>query len=326
MATIKDVARMAGVAPSTISKYINGGNVRKENVESIDKAIAALDYRANPFARSLKTRHNRSIGVLIPDMIASFYGNVVTNLSRVVREKDYHCLISSFGANHGMERDNLKFMLGCGIDGLIYAPEDLSADEFNELTAHCSIPIVLIDRIIPGVEVDAVLVDNAEVVYEAVSGLVNKGHTRVAIITGPKSVYTAKERMVGYLRALSDGNVLYDEELVISGKNEFATGYQGFRKLMKMAEPPTAVIATNDDITMGMLTALHEYGIHPSGDIEIFGFDRVDVCSMVKKPIPVVQQPEQAIGQFAARYLLERIEGFNGAPRTQRLKCKIVSK
>ena len=326
MATIKDVARMAGVAPSTISKYINGGNVRKENVEPIEKAIAALDYRANPFARSLKSGHNRSIGVLIPDMIASFYGNVVTNLSRVVREKDYHCLISSFGANHGMERDNLKFMLNCGIDGLIYAPEDLSADEFNELTAHCSIPIVLIDRIIPGVEVDAVLVDNAEVVYEAVSGLLSKGHTRVAIITGPKSVYTAKERMVGYLRALSDANILYNEEFVISGKNEFATGYHGFEKLMKKAEPPTAVIATNDDITMGVVTALHEYSLQIPENMEVVGFDRADVCSMMKEPIPVVQQPEQAIGQIAARYLLERIEGFNGEARTQRLKCKIVSK
>lgn len=326
MATIKDVARMAGVAPSTISKYINGGKVRKENVEPIEKAIAALDYRANPFARSLKTGHNRSIGVLIPDMIASFYGNVVTNLSRVVREKDYHCLISSFGANHGMERDNLKFMLNCGIDGLIYAPEDLSADEFNELTAHCSIPIVLIDRIIPGVEVDAVLVDNAEVVYEAVSGLLSKGHTRVAIITGPKSVYTAKERMVGYLRALSDANILYNEEFVISGKNEIATGYYGFEKLMKKAEPPTAVIATNDDITMGVVTALHEHSLQMPGHVEVVGFDRADVCAMMKEPIPVVQQPEQSIGQIAARYLLERIEGFNGEPRTQRLKCKIVSK
>ena len=326
MATIKDVARMAGVAPSTISKYINGGNVRKENIEPIEKAIAALEYRANPYARSLKTGHNRSVGVLIPDMIASFYGNVVMSLARAVREQDYHCLISSYSSNHGMERDNLKFLLTCGIDGLIYAPEDLSADEFNELTAHCGIPIVLIDRLIPGVEIDAVLVDNAEVVYEAVSKLLEKGHTRVAIITGPKSVYTAKERMVGYLRSLSDAGILYNEELVISGKNEFATGYRGFEKLMKLPEPPTAIIATNDDITTGVVTALHEHGNQLAGKVEVFGFDRVDVCSMVKPPLPVVQQPEQSIGRIAAQYLLERIDGFNGPARTQRLKCKIVSK
>lgn len=326
MATIKDVARMAGVAPSTISKYINGGKVRKENVESIERAIAALDYRANPFARSLKTGHNRSIGVLIPDMTAPFFSNVVMHMARAVREKDYHCLISSYGANHGMERDNLKFMLTCGIDGLIYAPEDLSGDEFKELTAHCGIPIVLIDRVIPGVEVDSVLVDNADVVYEATNRLLHKGHSRIAIITGPKSVYTAKERMVGYLRALSNQDILYSEELVVSGKNEFGTGYRGFEKLMKLKDPPTAIISTNDDITMGMLTALHEHNMQISKDLDVFGFDRVDVCSMMKPPLPVVQQPEREIGQTAAKYLLERMNGSVVPPRTQRLKCKIVSK
>ena len=326
MATIKDVARMAGVAPSTISKYINGGKVRKENVAAIEHAIEALDYRANPFARSLKGGHNRSIGVLIPDMIAPFFSNVVKHMARAVREQDYHCLISSYGANHGVERDNLKFMLSCGIDGLIYAPEDLSADEFKELTAYCGIPIVLIDRVIPGVELDAVLVDNADVVYTAVSRLLHKGHSRVAIITGPKSVYTAKERMVGYLRALSHAGILSDDSLVISGKNDFATGYRGFEKLMKLPDRPTALIATNDDITMGMLTAIHEHNMQISKDVDVFGFDRVDVCSMMKPPLPVVQQPEREIGQIAAKYLMERMNGLADPPRTQRLKCRIVSK
>ena len=188
MATIKDVARMAGVAPSTISKYINGGHVRVENAEAIRKAIEALDYHADPFARGLKTKRNRSVGVLLPDITAPFYGNVMMALSRTMREQDYHCLISSYGANHGLERDNLKFMLTCGIDGLVYAPEDLSAEEFQELTANCGIPIVQIDRVIQGIDVDAVLVDNSNIVYEAVNKLIANGHTRIAIITGPKSV------------------------------------------------------------------------------------------------------------------------------------------
>lgn len=325
MATIKDVARMAGVAPSTISKYINGGNVRKENAESIEKAITALDYRANPFARGLKAGHNRSIGVLIPDMIASFYGNVVTNLSRVVREKDYHCLISSFGANHGMERDNLKFMLTCGIDGLVYAPEDLSAEEFKELTANCGIPIVQIDRMIQGVKIDTVLVDNSEVVYQAVGTLIAKGHSRIAIITGPKSVFTAKERVVGYLRALADAGILYDDDLVISGQNDFATGYRSCEMLIRQADRPTAVFTTNYDITMGFITAARERGLRVPEDVDVFGFDSVEICSMMKPPLPVVQQPDQLIGKTAAQYLLDRLDGYHGEPRTTRLKCRIAS-
>ena len=324
MATIKDVARMAGVVPSTVSKYINGGHVRHENAESIRKAIDALDYHADPFARGLKTKRSRSVGVLLPDMTAPFYGNVVMALSRAVREQDYHCLISSFGANHGMERDNLKFMLTCGIDGLVYAPEDLSAEEFNELTANCGIPIVQIDRAIQGIDVDAVLVDNTEIVYEAVSKLIAKGHSRIAIITGPKSVYTAKERMVGYLRALADANILYDNDLVISGENDFATGYRGCELLLQQTDPPTAVFTTNYDITLGYITAARERGLQIPTDVDVFGFDSVETCSMMKPPLPVVQQPDQLIGTTAAQFLLDRLNGYSEGARIVRLKCRIT--
>ena len=324
MATIKDVARMAGVAPSTISKYINGGHVRQENAEAIRNAIAALDYRADPFARGLKSRRNRSVGVLLPDMTAPFYSNVVMSMSRTMRERNYHCLISCYGANHGLERDNLKFMLTCGIDGLVYAPEDLSAGEFTELTANCGIPIVQIDRAIQGLNIDTVLVDNADVVYRAVSKLIRKGHSRIAIITGPKSVYTAKERMVGYLRALADAGILYNDDLVISGQNDFATGYRSFEVLMQQRNRPTAVFTTNYDITTGFITAAHERGLHVPEDVAVFGFDSVEICSMMTPPLPVVHQPDQLIGKTAAQFLLDRLDGFSGAARTARLECRIT--
>ena len=324
MATIKDVAKMAGVAPSTISKYINGGHVRSENAEAIRRAIAALDYRVDPFARGLKAQRNRSVGVLLPDMTAPFYGNVVMAMSRVLRERDYHCLISSYGANHGVERDNLKFMLTCGIDGLVYAPEDLSAEEFEELTTHCGIPIVQIDRMIQGVDIDTVLVDNAEVVYRAVSSLIRKGHKRIAIITGPKSVYTAKERMVGYFRALADAGIYYNDNLVFSGQNDFATGYRSCQALLKLKELPTAVFTTNYDITIGFITAARERGVHIPEEVDVFGFDSVETCSMMKPPLPVVQQPDQLIGTTAAQLLLDRLDGFDGEARIARLTCKIT--
>jgi len=324
VATIKDVAKLAGVAPSTISKYINGGSVRKENMEAIRKAIAELDYRVDPFARGLKAQRNRSVGVLLPDMTAPFYGNVVMSLSRTIRERDYHCLISSYGANHGLERDNLKFMLTCGIDGLVYAPENLLPEEFNELTAHCGIPIVLIDRIIQGIDIDAVLVDNAEVVYQAVNRLIDRGHSRIAIITGPKSVYTAKERMVGYLRALSDANILYNDKLVISGENDFATGYRSCELLLNQKDRPTAVFTTNYDITMGFITAARERGLRIPEDVDVFGFDSVETCSMMRPPLPVVHQPDQLIGKTAANYLLDRLDGYSGEARIARLKCHIA--
>ena len=142
MTTIKDVARLAGVSPSTVSKYINGGHVRLENLEAIRQAIDKLDYRVNPFARNLKTRRSRSVGVLLPSISASFYGAVFVALDKVLRERGYHTMISCYSSNHGLERDYLNYLISAGVDGLIYMPEDLTADEFRELTAGRSLPVV----------------------------------------------------------------------------------------------------------------------------------------------------------------------------------------
>lgn len=324
MATIKDVARLAGVSVSTVSKYINGGNLRSDCSEAIRKAIAELDYRANPFARNLKAQRSPAIGILLPSMTATFFGAVVTSLDKVLREHGYHTLISCYGATHGLERDNLQFLAASGIDGLIYVPEDVTREEYHELTRNLGIPMVQIDRMVQGLEADAVLVNNTEAQCQAVARLIEKGHRRIAAVTGPKSVFTAKERQVGYLRALSDGGILYDDTLFISGENDFATGYRSVDTLMALPEPPTAVVTTNHDITIGLVTAARERGLRIPEDLDIFGFDCVDIFTMMCPPIPVVHQPEQELGQIAARYLLDRLDGYSGPARITRLPCRLV--
>ena len=324
MATIKDVARMAGVSMSTVSKYMNGGTVRPENIAPIREAIAALDYRVNPFARGLKAQRNRSVGILLPDLTTPFFGGIIAAMEKIFREHGYHSIISCYDSDHGLERDNLRFLLTNGIDGLIYIPEDLTSEEYLEITNSGSIPVVQVDRAILGIQSDAVLVENAQASYNAVMSLAQKGHRRIALITGPKSVLTAKERQVGYLKALSDSGIPYDDALFISGQNDFATGYHGCETLMKLSALPTAVFTTNYNITLGFVTAARERGLQIPEQIDVFGFDCVDICTMLKPPIPVVHQPEQMIGQTAATYLIERMQGCTEKPRTTRLECSIV--
>lgn len=323
MATIKDVARRAGVSISTVSKFLNGGNVR--NADIIRSAIGDLDYRVNPFARSLKTSRSRFVGILMPEMTAPFYGSVLTAMDRTLRESGYQTLIACYSSQHGLERDKLQFLISNGIDGLIFVPEDLSAEEFYELTASSGIPVVQMDRMIQGVMADAVLVDNSEAVFKAVSMLIEKGHRRIALVSGPKSVFSAKERQVGYLRALAAHGVPFDDQLVISDENTFATGYRSCETLLQLEEPPTAVLTTNYNITIGLVTAVRERGVLIPEEMEVFGFDCVEVCTMMHPALPVVQQPEQEIGQTAAEYLLQRLKGFDGKPRVTRLHCKIVA-
>ena len=323
MATIKDVAYMAGVSIATVSKYLNGGNVLDANASAISHAIEVLDYRVNPFARSLKTQRSRSIGILIPDLTAPFYGSFLSGIDKVLRENGYHTLVSCYSTNHGLERDNLQFLISNGIDGLVYAPEDLTADEFYELTANCNIPVVQFDRMIQGVISDTVLVKNADAVHMSVSHLIERGHRRIGLISGPKSVFTAKERQIGYLRALSEHSILYDDELVVSGPNIFATGYQGCEQLLNAAERPTAIVTTNYDITIGAFTALRDLGVRIPEDIDLIGFDCVDVCAMMKPPLPVVYQPEVSMGQLAGEYMVQRLSGYTGEARVTRLDCEL---
>jgi len=171
-----------------------------------------------------------------------------------------------------------------------------------------------------------VLANNTDAVYDAVTQLIMQGHRRIAIITGLKSVFTAKERLVGYLKALSDHGILYDDALVISGRYEFATGYLAYDTLTQLADPPTAIVATNYDFTIGIVTAARERGGSIPDDMAIFGFDCVDICTMMNPPLPVVCQPEESIGQTAANYLIERLGGYTGDARVTRLKCRIVRK
>ena len=324
MATIKDVAKLAGVSISTVSKYLNGGNVRPENAEPIRSAIAQLDYRANPFARGLKANRSRSIGILLPSMVAPFFGNIAMTIDKLLRECGYHSLLACYDSNHGLERDCLSFLLSTGIDGLIYIPEDLTAGEFYELTSQRPVPVVQVDRAIEGVQADAVLSNNSEAVQKAVSSLLQKGHRRIAIISGPKYVMTSKERLVGYLRALCDHDIPYDDDLVINGDLTFSTGYQSVEQLMNLPNPPTAVLSTNHDITMGLITAARERGFQLPGDLDIFGYDSLEACSIMTPPIPVVYQPENEIARTSASYLIDRLNGYDGPIRQSRLESKLV--
>ena len=324
MTTIKDVARLAGVSPSTVSKYINGGSVRKENIAAIRSAIARLDYRVNPIARSLKTRRSHSVGILLPSLAAPFFSSVFMASDRVLRERGYHSMISCYYADHGLERDYLSYLMNAGADGLIYVPENLTAEEFQELTAHRDIPVVQVDRMIPGVDSDAVLSENKKSACLAVSRLTAKGHRRIALVGGPSSVQTAKERLAGYLQALELNGILYDGTLVFSGELSFAFGYQSFGELMDSAVPPTAIFSTNHDITMGVITAARERGLRIPEEVDVFGFDCVDVCAVMSPPLPVVYQPEEEMGRLAAAYLMERLDGYSGEPRRTRLPCKLV--
>lgn len=324
MATIKDVARLAGVSPSTVSKYINGGSVRARNLDNIRNAIDQLDYRVNPFGRSLKTQRSRSVGVLLPELAAPFFSLVFVAADQLLREHGYHSTISCYYGDYALERDYLQFLMGNGVDGLLYMPEHLGSEEFRELTAAWGVPVVQVDRAIAGTSTDTVLVENLEWSCEAVRRLIQKGHRRIAAVGGASAVLTARERLAGYQQALKEAGLPYDPELARRGELSFSFGHRSSRELMALSDPPTAIFSTNHDVTMGVITAVRELGLRIPEDVDVFGYDCVSVYTAMTPPLPVVHQPEREIGRLAASCLIDRLSGFDGPPRHYRLPCELV--
>lgn len=337
MSTIKDVAKLTGLSLATISKYLNGGTVRNENRRRIEAAVNELGYRVNRNARSLKTNRTMTIGVVVPTLSVPFFGSVLSSLDQVLRASGYTSFVCSYDFERNLELEKLRVLCNNNVDGIVLVAQHVSAEELNEIrnSRGQEMPMVLVDRTIPGFTCDSIVIDNLNATYGAVEQLINAGHRHIGIIVGPLDISTANERMIGYRRALEDYGIiadvgagadteLPDDGMIQIGRYDFESGYRKFNHFMDMANPPTALCVTNYDMTMGAVTAAHERNITLGKDIGFVGFDAVDLCRIASPPLSIVEQPTELMGQKAGELLLKRMAGEDSAfPQVLRLKSHL---
>lgn len=323
-ATIKDVAGRAGLSVATISKYLNGGNIQPENRLRIEEAVTALGYRVNETARGLKTNRTMTVGALLPRLDNVFFNAVVSGAEDLLMERGYGTIVCDYREDPLLERDKLRFLVGKRVDGLLVAPLGLSNEEIREI-AGVDCPVVLIDRLSPGAPYDAVTVDNLNATYHAVEQLIARGHRRIGVICGPPGIYTAQERLKGYLRAHEDYGLTADPALIRHGVYDARTGHEQCRALLDLDPRPTAVFATSYDLTLGAIIALNERNVVLPGDISFIGFDDLQLAKVYKPALAMVTQPVREIAVRAAELLLRRLAGDRtGFPAVIRLKTEVV--
>lgn len=334
MATIKDVAKYTGLSLATISKYLNGGNLRAENRIKIEEAVELLGYRVNRNARSLKTSRTMTIGVVMPTMSVPFFGSVLASLDECLREANYTLFVCSYEFDRELELEKLRTLSNNNVDGIVLVAQHIDGGDIERIreASGRNIPIVLVDRTVPNFACDTVVIDNLNATYGATEQLINAGHRRIGIIVGPLDISTGYERMTGYKRALADYGLLEDggsvrvgdgepSALVQIGSYDFESGYRLFNTFMDMDAPPTALCVTNYDMTLGAVTAAHERNIVLGQDVGFVGFDAVDLCRIVSPPLSIVEQPTELMGHRAGELLLKRLSGDEqGFPQVFRLK------
>lgn len=325
-ATIKDIVKYTGLSLGTISKFINGGNVLEENRKIIEEAIKTLDFKVNELARGLKTNRTMTVGVLIPNLENIFCTSIISNIENILLQDGYSTIICDYKENAALEDEKLNFLINKMVDGIVMMPLESKKELISEIIAKGT-PIVLIDRTIKGVNCDVVLVDNLNASYDAVEQLIIRGHKRIGIIVGPENIYTAQERLKGYIRVHEDYAMEIDWNLVKYGDYHLQSGYDLLLELIKINNPPTAVYVTNYEMTLGAIIAINESNLKIPDDLSFIGFDNLELARVVKPSLSVTVQPMQQIGETAAQILLQRLKGDqSGFPTMVRLKTNLLLK
>ena len=298
----------------------------ESNKALIEAAIVKLDFKVNQLARGLKTSHTQTVGVLIPNLENIFCTSIISNIENSLLREGYSTIICDFKEDIKLEAEKLDFLLAKMVDGIVLMPLFSTAAQINEVVAK-GVPVVLIDRLIKGVNCDVVLVDNLNASYQAVEQLITLGHKRIGIIVGPKSIYTAQERLKGYLRVHEDYDLQVDEDLIQYGDYYLQSGYDCFNELLERENPPSAVFVTNYEMTLGAVIAMNERNLKVPEELSFIGFDNLELARIVKPALSVVVQPMAQIAATAAQLLLKRLKGdMAGLPALYRLKSELLLK
>lgn len=311
-ATIRDIRDRTGLSLATISKYLNGGNVLPRNRELIEEAIDALHYEVNELARGLVTKRTKTIGVLVYDIQCLFAGNMLHYLGQELHKNGYGMLICDSCNNEEMEKENLQFLLSRKVDGILVFAVSLTGGVLGP-AKRAGVPVVLLDRAFRGEEVDCVEIDNRTAVFRAVQMLVKNGHKRIALIASDME-YTGVERRKGYEDAVRTYGLDVSEEYRVCGRHSFELGYGGMKGILSMEVPPTAVILSNYDTTLGGVLALNESGMRCPEDISVIGFDNMLMTKVIQPRLWIVSQPMREMSEKAVEMLLDRINHVEEGP------------
>ncbi len=309
-ATIRDVARAAGVSVATVSRvFNNSGPVHEETRARVREVAGALRYSPNSAARSLITAKSNTLGVLLPDLYGEFFSEVIRGIDQTAQHNGYHVLVSSSHETQARIEGAIRAMRG-RVDGLIVMSPDIDAPTLAANLPE-SLPVVLLNCAVEGTSYDAISVDNFGGAYAMVRHLLSTGGTRVAIITGSSRNYDARERLRGYRAALRDAGAEQQEGWEIAGDFTETGGYRAAREIAALSPRPTAVFAANDAMAIGALSAFREVGLRVPEDIAVAGFDDIPMARYMSPPLTSVHIEISELGARAMGVLLAAVQEKN---------------
>lgn len=323
MATIKEVADLAGVAVGTVSHVITGSVPVSEPLRrKVWAAIRELDYHPNHVARSLKTSKTRTLGIIVPDMTIPYFPKVIRGAESAARKRGYSLIAVNSDDDGDRQRDLLSLLRSQRVEGilLVMAAAPTPVHLIAKMV-EAGVRLVCLDRIPDRVDVDCVSVEDTDAAWIGVEHLLSEGYRRIAVVTGPQSLKNERQRLLGYKQALERAGIPLDDELVWIGNLRPEDVAVMCRERLGREPRPDAIFCTNGPTGIGALRALRDRGLRTPEDIAFATVDELTVEDLFYPSITTVVQPAYEIGARAAEILLNRIE--NGAPGDESVMVRL---
>ncbi|WP_345808013.1 catabolite control protein A [Bacillus pumilus] len=302
--TIYDVAREANVSMATVSRVVNGNpNVKPTTRKKVLEAIDRLGYRPNAVARGLASKKTTTVGVIIPDISSIFYSELARGIEDIATMYKYNIILSNSDQNTDKELHLLNTMLGKQVDGIVFMGGNIT-DVLVEEFKRSPVPIVLAASVEEQAQTPSVNINYEQAIYDSVQLLVEKGHKRIAFVSGPMSEpINSMRKLAGYKRALEEASIAFDDALVAEGDYSYDSGIESLAHLLEHSDKPTAVIAATDEMALGVIHGAQDRGVSIPEDLEVIGFDNTRLSLMVRPQLTTVVQPTYDIGAVAMRLL-----------------------
>ncbi|WP_426248042.1 LacI family DNA-binding transcriptional regulator [Pseudomonas sp. TWR3-1-1] len=306
MATIKDVAALAGISYTTVSHVLNKTRPVSEPVRlKVEEAIARLDYVPSAVARSLKAKSTATIGLLVANSLNPYFAELARGIEDYCERNNYCVILCNCDDDPDKQRSYLRVLLEKRVDGLVVASAGGDAGLASGL-AGVRTPMVIVDRSLEGIDADLVRIDHEQGAYLATRHLLDLGHRAIACIGGPAITSVAHMRKAGYLRALSEAGLIPNDDWMIESDFSCTGGYEAAGRLLS-GDRPSAIFACNDMMGIGVLRAAAERHIRVPEQLSVIGFDDVQMSRYVYPALTTVGQSILQLGETAAQVLLRRI-------------------
>ncbi len=342
MASIKDVAKRAGVSISTVSNVLNKSKYVSDELKiRVNVAVQELGYQANPIAQNMKFKHTKTVGIITADLCGLFYPYVLKGMYEIFYKKGYQVIIlDSDGLNDRLGsikklREGIHRLILNRVDGIVFAstvPESMEkgiAEDINRMASgkNKKVGLVCVETDLSGYGIDSVFSNSVVGAEKAASHLIDMGCKRIGHITGPIFTSVAQDRLRGYKNILAKHSHPYDEATMIAeGNYTHKSGYSAMKQLLAKMPDIDGVFVANDQMSVGALKALCEAGKRVPQDIKLIGYDDVFIASVLEPPLSTIHIRKNYMGSKAAELLIEQIERGSEArkPAAVELESRLV--